>query len=387
MTPRGGTVLLRQNRRLRALRIYNWSLPALAARLPDGRNVKVCPSAGVCASVCYARSTRNCIERKPSAVPELRRWDFTANLLHHRLNVPTCRFAFDLPSDARFFQRTEGEHCGQSGRAAARLGAVGAGWRRSAAAPRGRGAERDAGRLGEAATGRATAAAGNDRQPPERGSPVRQVHQRVPVAMDRSSHGRVDGGTGDGAGAGGVDAAQLPGRDPHVLRLHHLAPLRLGPRVRSAIRHASGADRARVEHRRAPGGLRGRARSPAIDSRGMPGVVRLRRRPGREGGAARPQGCADRVPRCHGPESPLWMGDCASPRPASWNGSTGTAIRRLRNWASSGCSTCAGASDPEDRRRSGGWWPPPCRGPWRPSRTTWPTSGRDSDCRIIRRCG
>jgi hypothetical protein len=49
-------VLLRQNRRLRALRIYNWSLPALAARLPDGRNVRVCPSAGVCASVCYARS-------------------------------------------------------------------------------------------------------------------------------------------------------------------------------------------------------------------------------------------------------------------------------------------------------------------------------------------
>lgn len=49
-------MLLRQNRRLRALRIYNWSLPALAARLPDGRNVRVCPSAGVCASVCYARN-------------------------------------------------------------------------------------------------------------------------------------------------------------------------------------------------------------------------------------------------------------------------------------------------------------------------------------------
>ena len=49
-------MLLRQNRRLRALRIYNWSLPALAGRLPDGRNVRVCPSAGVCASVCYARN-------------------------------------------------------------------------------------------------------------------------------------------------------------------------------------------------------------------------------------------------------------------------------------------------------------------------------------------
>lgn len=49
-------MLLRQNRRLRALRIYNWSLPALAARLPDGRTVNVCPSAGVCASVCYARN-------------------------------------------------------------------------------------------------------------------------------------------------------------------------------------------------------------------------------------------------------------------------------------------------------------------------------------------
>lgn len=49
-------MLLRQNRRLRALRIYNWTLPALAAQLPDGRNVAVCPSAGVCASACYARN-------------------------------------------------------------------------------------------------------------------------------------------------------------------------------------------------------------------------------------------------------------------------------------------------------------------------------------------
>lgn len=49
-------MLLRQNRRLRALRIYNWTLPALAAQLPDGRNVKVCRSAGVCAQACYARN-------------------------------------------------------------------------------------------------------------------------------------------------------------------------------------------------------------------------------------------------------------------------------------------------------------------------------------------
>lgn len=47
--------LLTQNSELRPLGIYNWTLPALSAELPDGRRIKTCPAAGVCASLCYAR--------------------------------------------------------------------------------------------------------------------------------------------------------------------------------------------------------------------------------------------------------------------------------------------------------------------------------------------
>ncbi|UJW32517.1 hypothetical protein L3Q67_01640 [Saccharothrix sp. AJ9571] len=48
--------LLRQNRELKRLGIWNWSLPAFAGKLPDGRNYNTCPSAGVCAQACYARN-------------------------------------------------------------------------------------------------------------------------------------------------------------------------------------------------------------------------------------------------------------------------------------------------------------------------------------------
>ena len=47
--------LLTQNSELRPLGIYNWTIPALSAQLPDGRRVKTCPAAGVCAALCYAR--------------------------------------------------------------------------------------------------------------------------------------------------------------------------------------------------------------------------------------------------------------------------------------------------------------------------------------------
>ncbi|WP_431921379.1 GP88 family protein [Nonomuraea jabiensis] len=46
--------LLTQNSRLKTIGVKNWSLPALAARLQDGRTVKTCPAAGVCAQICYA---------------------------------------------------------------------------------------------------------------------------------------------------------------------------------------------------------------------------------------------------------------------------------------------------------------------------------------------
>jgi len=47
--------MLTQNSELRPLGVYNWTIPALSAVLPDGRRVKTCPAAGVCAALCYAR--------------------------------------------------------------------------------------------------------------------------------------------------------------------------------------------------------------------------------------------------------------------------------------------------------------------------------------------
>ncbi len=54
--PRRPVQLLTQNSELRADGVWNWTLPALAARLPDGRTIKTCPAAGVCAQACYARN-------------------------------------------------------------------------------------------------------------------------------------------------------------------------------------------------------------------------------------------------------------------------------------------------------------------------------------------
>ncbi|MFJ1528255.1 hypothetical protein ACIOFV_07470 [Streptomyces mirabilis] len=46
--------LLTQNSELRDEGIWNWTLPALATRLRDGRTVKTCPAAGVCAPLVAA---------------------------------------------------------------------------------------------------------------------------------------------------------------------------------------------------------------------------------------------------------------------------------------------------------------------------------------------
>ena len=48
--------LLTSNSELREDGIMNWTLPAFAVKLDDGRNVIVCPQAGACATVCYARN-------------------------------------------------------------------------------------------------------------------------------------------------------------------------------------------------------------------------------------------------------------------------------------------------------------------------------------------
>jgi len=54
-SPRRPSPLLTQNRELKPLGIWNWTLPAWAGRLPDGRTYNTCPSAGICRQVCYAR--------------------------------------------------------------------------------------------------------------------------------------------------------------------------------------------------------------------------------------------------------------------------------------------------------------------------------------------
>jgi len=47
--------LLTQNSEMRQIGVWNWSLPAWAGRLTDGRTFNTCPSAGICAQACYAR--------------------------------------------------------------------------------------------------------------------------------------------------------------------------------------------------------------------------------------------------------------------------------------------------------------------------------------------
>lgn len=48
--------LLSQNSELRPDGIFNWSLPAFGVKLTNGENFNVCPNAGACSSICYARS-------------------------------------------------------------------------------------------------------------------------------------------------------------------------------------------------------------------------------------------------------------------------------------------------------------------------------------------
>ena len=50
------TRLLTQNREMARIGVWNWTLPAWAGRLEDGRTYNTCPSAGICSQVCYARN-------------------------------------------------------------------------------------------------------------------------------------------------------------------------------------------------------------------------------------------------------------------------------------------------------------------------------------------
>lgn len=48
--------LLTQNSELKADGVFNWTLPAFVVKLRDGRKINVCPNAGICAKLCYARN-------------------------------------------------------------------------------------------------------------------------------------------------------------------------------------------------------------------------------------------------------------------------------------------------------------------------------------------
>ncbi|MFE3166727.1 hypothetical protein [Streptomyces sp. NPDC059224] len=47
--------LLTQNSDLRRIGVFNWTLPAFVIEMPDGSHFNVCPQAGACAQLCYAR--------------------------------------------------------------------------------------------------------------------------------------------------------------------------------------------------------------------------------------------------------------------------------------------------------------------------------------------
>lgn len=48
--------LLSQNSELKSDKIWNWSMPAFAVKLSSGKWFNVCPNAGVCTEMCYARN-------------------------------------------------------------------------------------------------------------------------------------------------------------------------------------------------------------------------------------------------------------------------------------------------------------------------------------------
>lgn len=94
------TRLLTQNSEMRQIGVWNWSLPAWAGRLADGRTYNTCPSAGICAQACYARSARNCICCKDFMAVSLSVGDAASRL---RPSYWTTRTG-DLPSIFRLMK-------------------------------------------------------------------------------------------------------------------------------------------------------------------------------------------------------------------------------------------------------------------------------------------
>jgi hypothetical protein len=86
--------LLTQNREMKAIGAWNWSLPAWAGRLADGRTYNTCPSAGICAQACYARSARNFVNCKHFLAVDLE----TGTVASHHSCLDLTTRSGDLPA-------------------------------------------------------------------------------------------------------------------------------------------------------------------------------------------------------------------------------------------------------------------------------------------------
>lgn len=81
-----------QNSELRPLGIYNWTIPAFVVQLTSGKHMNVCPNAGVCASVCYARNgTYNFPTVKQAHVSKLEFYLNDPELFYTTLNAELKR--------------------------------------------------------------------------------------------------------------------------------------------------------------------------------------------------------------------------------------------------------------------------------------------------------
>src|SRR5205085_7693291 len=165
---------------------------------------------------------------------------------------------------------------GRSGRCCS----PGAGRRGGLSGPADGGVRGDAGGLGPA-TAVAVLAGVDGQAAAGSGTPVRDVHWVVSVAVDAGGVGGVHLVAGvRGVVVGAFDGAVVSDHAADVLRLRHRSPLRLGSAVPTAVRAGAGADRARVEHGGASGRVRGSAWATGPDLRRGSVAVRRRRRAG-----------------------------------------------------------------------------------------------------------
>lgn len=104
--------LLTQNSELRKIGVWNWTLPAFLVTLSNGEHLNVCPNAGPCARVCYARfgtyqfsnvRTRH-LANLEYVLDDPRGWQthMTTELRHSRFRKPRDRSGLVYDPDDRW---------------------------------------------------------------------------------------------------------------------------------------------------------------------------------------------------------------------------------------------------------------------------------------------